>query len=98
MPIVKLQRDINQIKNMIGQYIYYDHKANRTNWKWDPDFDEGETDLTRDAEEFWRIRQEAIKNGIPPPIIYGGLTWINGQILRYPSLKPIADTESQKKK
>jgi hypothetical protein len=67
MPIVKLQRDINHIKNMIGSYIYYDHKNSQTNWKWDPDFDEGETESTRQAEDLWRIRQEAIKHGITPP-------------------------------
>ncbi len=67
MPIVKIQRDINEIKNLIGRYIYYDHQLKRTNWKDDPNYDEGETESTRQAEELWRIREEAIKNGIKPP-------------------------------
>ena len=66
-PIIKIQKDINYIKNLIASYMTYNHNTKKSDWKWDPDFDEGESDETRSAEEMWRIRQEAIKNGIPPP-------------------------------
>jgi hypothetical protein len=66
-PIGKIQRDIHFIMNMVASYVYWDYETKQTNWKWDADFDEGETEETRQAEEMWRIRQEAIDHGLPPP-------------------------------
>lgn len=67
MPIVKIQKDIHFIMNMIAQYMTYDHESKTSSWKWDPDYDEGETAETRDAEEMWRIRQDALDHGLPMP-------------------------------
>ena len=53
------------IKNLIGHYMTYDPKTKQSSWKWDENYDEGETEQTRDAIRLWKTKQDAIKCGVP---------------------------------
>ena len=87
MPIVKIQKDIHFIMNMLATYLYRDEQTHKTTWKWQADFDEGDSQETVDMQEFWQIRDEAIKNGIQPPIEYGNLIFADGKIQKKKGVK-----------